>query len=335
MRRRGFTLIELLVVIAIIAVLIGLLLPAVQAAREAARRAQCVNNLKQLALALHNYHDRNNCFPAASIADPGYGGTWWTFEAMALPSMEQAPIYNTINFSFSTGLPVNSTAVRTIIASYLCPSDSDNQVFTERYQFSSYGGAHGLRETAAPTNYVGSWGDLMTGSFFDNNSTNQADIASMKATGSPTWGCGNTFRGMFGDCSNGAVTSIQLDTDGTSNTLFLGENSPNQNVELAWAGGNGIYATSVLPLNWRTNLKDGQVDTNGDVCNLAAYYTPNNVHCYINWSYFMGYKSYHPGGANFAMADGSVRFLRQTIAYLVFEGLSTRAGGEVISADQY
>jgi prepilin-type processing-associated H-X9-DG protein len=117
--------------------------------------------------------------------------------------------------------------------------------------------------------------------------------------------------------------------------LLVGENSPNQNVTLAWAGGNGIYASTVLPLNWRTNLKDGQVDTNGDVCNLAAYYTPNNVHCYINWSYMMGFKSYHPGGANFGFVDGSVRFLKQTIYTKTYEALSTRAGGEVVSADQY
>jgi prepilin-type N-terminal cleavage/methylation domain-containing protein/prepilin-type processing-associated H-X9-DG protein len=326
MNRRGFTLIELLVVIAIIAVLIALLLPAVQSAREAARRIQCTNNLKQIALALHNYHDRNNCFAAASIADPGYSGTWWTWAAMILPSMEEAPIYNTINFVLGNGLPANTTAVRTIIASYLCPDDDSQHVFTERYQFSATGGAAGLRETAAPINYVGNFGDNKVGSFFDANSGE---------VGGPAWGCGNTFRGMFGDCSNGAVTSIQADVDGTSNTLLVGENSPNQNVTLAWAGGNGIYASTVLPLNWRTNLKDGQVDTNGDVCNLAAYYTPNNVHCYINWSYMMGFKSYHPGGANFGFVDGSVRFLKQTIYTKTYEALSTRAGGEVISSDQY
>jgi prepilin-type N-terminal cleavage/methylation domain-containing protein/prepilin-type processing-associated H-X9-DG protein len=327
MRRRGFTLIELLVVIAIIAVLIGLLLPAVQSAREAARRAQCVNNLKQIVLALHTYHDQNNSFPAASIANTGYGGTWFTWATMVLPQMEQKPVYDGINFSIRNGRPANTTAVRTIIASYLCPSDGSSfKVYTDRYTFSDGGASGGNRETAAPIDYTGNMGDNKLGSFFDDSSGEP---------GGPNWGCNNTFRGMFGDCSDGAVTSIQIDTDGTSNTLLVGENSPEQNATLAWAGGNGIYASTVLPLNWRTNLKDGQVDTNGDVCNLSAYYTPNNVHCYLNWSYMMGFKSYHPGGANFGFTDGSVKFLRQTISSRTYMALSTRAGGEVISADAY
>ena len=98
-RRRGFTLIELLVVIAIIAVLISLLLPAVQSAREAARRAQCTNNLKQIGLALHNYHDTVGSFPPGGISDTGWAGTWWDWPAFILPQMEQAPLYNAINFS--------------------------------------------------------------------------------------------------------------------------------------------------------------------------------------------------------------------------------------------
>jgi prepilin-type N-terminal cleavage/methylation domain-containing protein/prepilin-type processing-associated H-X9-DG protein len=326
MHRRGFTLIELLVVISIIAVLIALLLPAVQSAREAARRAQCVNNLKQIGLALHNYHDQVNSFPAASIATPGYLGTWWTWATMTLPQTEQAPLFNSINFALTNNAPDNTTAVRTLIASYLCPSDDSNHIFTDRFVFSIAGDIAQIRETAAPINYVANWGDNKTGSFFDANS---GEI------GGPQFGCNNTFRGLFGDCSDGAVTTIAMDTDGTSNTLLAGENSPNQNVSLAWAGGNGIYASTVLPINWKTNLKDGQIDSNGDVCNLAAYYTPNNIHCYINWSYMMGYKSYHPGGANFGLADGSVRFIKQTVDVRTFEALSTRAGGEVISSGAY
>jgi prepilin-type N-terminal cleavage/methylation domain-containing protein len=130
--RRAFTLIELLVVIAIIAVLIALLLPAVQSAREAARRAQCVNNLKQIGLALHNYHQAIGSFPlanAVSYDNPGSVTEWgtWSGQAMMLPYMEQTPLYNSINFMWNCwygfGQPLNSTAFNTIVSSYLCPSD--------------------------------------------------------------------------------------------------------------------------------------------------------------------------------------------------------------------
>ena len=131
-RRRGFTLIELLVVIAIIAVLISLLLPAVQSAREAARRAQCVNNLKQIGLAMHNYHDTVGSFPPGGInGSDSWAGTWWDWPAFILPQMEQAPLYNAINFSLQNINQLDANAAndpqvtvwRSVISSYLCPSD--------------------------------------------------------------------------------------------------------------------------------------------------------------------------------------------------------------------
>src|SRR3954451_8551543 len=128
-RAAGFTLIELLVVIAIIAVLIGLLLPAVQAAREAARRAQCVNNLKQIGLALHNYHDTNGAFPIGLSLDVATGtSTNLSYQARLLPFMEQTTIANAINFNLSSTNAVNATAMVTSVSNFICPSDDKNQL---------------------------------------------------------------------------------------------------------------------------------------------------------------------------------------------------------------
>ena len=251
--RRGFTLIELLVVIAIIAVLIGLLLPAVQAAREAARRAQCVNNLKQIALAMHNYHDTNGSFPPQAINANSWAGTWWGWAAFILPPMEQASLFNAINFSTGTGDPENfQTISQTLISSYLCPTDDSNKIFRERWY------AHfsriteilpGRRRTTSPA-----------------GATTRPGASSTTSRASPgsSWGCHGTFRGMYGECSNGAVATIGSCTDGTSNTFLVGENSPNLNGGLVWTNGDATYGTTVIPLNWMTKYKDGQVEPNGD-----------------------------------------------------------------------
>jgi len=202
--RSGFTLIELLVVIAIIAVLIGLLLPAVQAAREAARRAQCVNNLKQIGLAMHNYHDAHNTFPMGSSANfssyyASYGGfsSWgnWSAQALLLPYLEQTPLYNAANFSLATG-PIdgtgassfNSTVYLTRIAPFLCPSDGQAGVaYINSYRASI--GTTVIRESnPKPTNGV-----------FSVSSPVNA-----YGGGSPTFGIANI-------------------TDGTSNTIAFGE----------------------------------------------------------------------------------------------------------------
>ena len=147
-RRQGFTLIELLVVIAIIAVLIALLLPAVQSAREAARRSQCINNLKQIGLGLHNYHSTIDKFPmgnAIAYSDPGVQTTWGTFSslAMMLPYVEQTPLYNSCNFAwtvwYGTGNAVNLTVWNVKVASFLCPSDGNAGL----NHFNSYHASYG------------------------------------------------------------------------------------------------------------------------------------------------------------------------------------------------
>jgi prepilin-type N-terminal cleavage/methylation domain-containing protein/prepilin-type processing-associated H-X9-DG protein len=325
-RRRGFTLIELLVVIAIIAVLIALLLPAVQSAREAARRAQCVNNLKQIALAMHNYHDSNSSFPPQAINDLGYGGTWFGWTQAILPYMENGPLYNACNFSVGIHQPANNpTVYLAMIGSYLCPTDDSQKIYQDRW-WTTIDDLNGIYN-GSPLNYITSWGDMKTGSIFDYLSGEGTAF---------TWGCGNKFRGLFGECSNAAVTTIANCTDGTSNTFLAGENSPNLNGGLTWTDPDANAGTTVVPLNWLTNLKDGQREPNGDLCdhNPAILVTADHVHCYRNYTYNFAFKSFHPGGANFAFADGSIRFIKQTINARVYNALGSRAGGEITSSDQ-
>ncbi|MFO0953393.1 MAG: DUF1559 domain-containing protein [Isosphaeraceae bacterium] len=343
MRRRGFTLIELLVVIAIIAVLIALLLPAVQSAREAARRAQCVNNLKQIGLAMHNYHDIAGSFPPASLVNRltaptagGWGGAWWPWAAFILPQMEQGPLYNAINFSVGTAgtsingsnfAPANTTIGLTIVSSYLCPSDDSNKIFTDR-RWTTISNLTGPVNAAA-TNYVVSVGDPRTGNpAFDQWSS---------APSNAYWSCDGTFQGMFGDCSSGQTTNLASVTDGSSNTFLVGENSPNFNGQSCWVCGHGAWAGTHVPMNWLTKLKDNEKDpTDGTVCSIS--YLGNITQakfCYRNQFYIWGFKSWHPGGVNMAMADGSVKFMKQTVHPRVYNALGTRNRGEVVSADAY
>jgi prepilin-type N-terminal cleavage/methylation domain-containing protein/prepilin-type processing-associated H-X9-DG protein len=330
-RRRGFTLIELLVVIAIIAVLIALLLPAVQAAREAARRSQCTNNLKQIALAMHNYHDVVGSFPPGAISDPNWSGTWWNWPAFVLPQMEQMALYNSINFSRftienTTANDPNRTVWTSVINSYLCPSDSVGSGVMDNMKWvtiRNLGGAY----TGAVTCYVVNMGDNKTGNpTFDFYSSEP---------GGPGWGCRGSFRGLFGECSDGKSMSLRDCLDGTSNTILAGENSPNMNGSLLWVNGDGTWASTVIPLNWKTNLKDGQKDTDGTTCDINQLNATGAPHCWRNQTYNYGFKSWHPGGANFAMADGSVKYLKQSISPRTYNSLGTRANAEIVSADAY
>ncbi len=341
MRRRGFTLIELLVVIAIIAVLIALLLPAVQAAREAARRIQCTNNLKQINLALQTYHDAFGSFPYAGGFSPHRG---WGWTPMILNQIEQTPLYNTINFLDSCDCVSMSTIRRVVIASFFCPSDpNNNTLFTDRTTPLSpcIGGpmtpdnSNGL-QNGMMCNYSGSFGDGYAnkpGNPYDTAGANlQYGCGGCNASGSaaetptadcqsPTgaYGSGPNHRGLFDYQSRSSAVGLAAITDGTSNTISLGEvASITRSQSAVWYTNTGTTNGTCLPINW--TLQITQRDPN---------YAKAN-----SWS-GRGFSSFHPGGANFGMCDGSVRFFKQSINQKTYNALGSRKGGEVISADAY
>jgi prepilin-type N-terminal cleavage/methylation domain-containing protein/prepilin-type processing-associated H-X9-DG protein len=320
---RGFTLIELLVSIAIIAVLIALLLPAVQAAREAARRVQCTNNLKQIGIALHGYHDAIGAFPMGYAACGRFvdGATdtaaGWGWAAMLLPQLEQAPLFNAANFGLSVAAPANATAIATPLATFVCPSD----LATGPFVVSDPSG--NVLATAAPSVYAACVGG------------NESDTA----TGINNDGLGT---GVF---YRNSRVRIADNIDGTSQTIAV--------VERAWCKANGVWAGAIPGGTIRRGAQNG-CPTTGAPFYPAA--TLVQAHCHmINTNSdpdggLDDCSSMHPVGANFLFADGSVRFLKNilgdgadlpdgttiyTPAQVVFQALATRAGGEVISADAY
>jgi prepilin-type N-terminal cleavage/methylation domain-containing protein/prepilin-type processing-associated H-X9-DG protein len=368
--RRGFTLIELLVVIAIIAVLIALLLPAVQSAREAARRAQCVNNLKQIGLGLHNYESSNNVFPPGGIADESSPGGIWggagsnnvaSWRALVLPQMEGGAIYNAINFSLSlndsTSAAGQWTALMTINNTWLCPSDDNLQGLSPGFRSASGAWGNypngnsprnpftGAAETRVPySNYAGSFGDNYCiggltppgGPWETPITTTTLAPGQVRIGWAGFWGTNfsadlssrgsGSLRGIFSYRIQGigAVTIASI-TDGTSNTLLVGETIPAQDADSNFWNNNGCTFGTTVPINWQTL----RVPTDGS--------TPFGTSDFQNrFSYASkGAKSRHPGGANFLFCDGSVKFLKNSISLPTYCAVGSRNGGEVVSADSY
>jgi prepilin-type N-terminal cleavage/methylation domain-containing protein/prepilin-type processing-associated H-X9-DG protein len=320
--RRAFTLIELLVVIAIVAVLIALLLPAVQAAREAARRIQCTNNLKQIGIALHNYHTAINAFPPGylSLMDPvtfDNDGPGWGWLSFALNQMEQLPTYNSINFVTNIELPPNLTARVNVISSFFCPSDAYRQDTFTVVDSTTTGTTPGapICEVAS-SNYVGSVGSGDPSSLYpwiiDSDD------------GPPGRDNGN---GLF--YRNHSVTIAQI-TDGTSQTFAAGERSQ----ILSRASWTGAVTNAAVPLV--ILQAEAGLDPEGGGALVLAHtgegHGPNSPSGLAHGDQYWGM---HPGGANFCFADGSVRFIKEQIGFTIFQSLATKAGGEVLSADQF
>jgi prepilin-type N-terminal cleavage/methylation domain-containing protein/prepilin-type processing-associated H-X9-DG protein len=285
--RRGFTLVELLVVIAIIGILIALLLPAVQAAREAARRSQCTNNLKQLALAFHNYHDVYGRFPLPGMIANQLG---WT--SSILPFIEQKPIFDAMDWSAGTYMATNKIRHAIVkIDTYLCPSGRTLQTQYTQEQYNN--------QLAYTIHYYGILGPMGT-----NPANNQA------------YRCRNTTEQFGGECDQGILwqySSRFADiVDGTSNTFLL--------AELSWS-----------PMTkYRAWVRGKFQDSRGTLYLLAKNVQfPLNSRNETIWN-GIAFGSEHPGGANFALADGSVRFVSQTIEWGTYLSAASKDGAETL-----
>jgi prepilin-type processing-associated H-X9-DG protein len=315
-------LIELLVVIAIIAVLIALLLPAVQAAREAARRTQCVNNLKQLGIALHNYHGAINAFPPGYLSrmDPvtfDNDGPGWGWASFTMNQMEGSPLYNSINFVLGIEFPANQTARLTLIASFLCPSDAWRQdIFTVVDATTSNTTPGAPICNVASSNYVGSVGSGDPSSLYP--------YIIDAGDGPPGRDNGN---GIF--FRNRSITIAQV-TDGTSQTFLCGERSQNLS-RATWTGAVTNAAVPLIALQAEAGL-----DPEGGGALVLSHtgegHGPNSP---SGLAHGDQYWAMHPGGANFLFADGSVRFIKEQVGFRIFQALATRAGAEVLSADSF
>jgi prepilin-type N-terminal cleavage/methylation domain-containing protein/prepilin-type processing-associated H-X9-DG protein len=346
---RGFTLIELLVVIAIIAVLIALLLPAVQAAREAARRASCVNNLKQMGLAIANYESVNGAYPMGTFRQsPNFGQNcgvsyFYTWSDYIWPFMEQNQLAQSMNFTAPYNSVRQFTAFGSKVQAYVCPSDTPNTPSPAGSILStqvSYAGVEGLTDTMLYW-----WGYPAPG----NPNQDRCGVIDSE--------------GVFGQA--GKSLTIAAVTDGTSNTAYVGEwsrfpNEPGGSVMNfgymggAWFGsrvfgGTDPWTNDAIPmgiqsmvpkLNSPANLTNasGAMGAGGGPFGTTQYSFGNapgwisDPTCTNNLGQF-GFRSFHPGGANFLFGDGSVKFVKNTINLTTYRAIATISLGEIVSSD--
>lgn len=318
--RRGFTLIELLVVIAIIAILIALLLPAVQQAREAARRSQCRNNMKQIGLALHNYHDTYNQFPINYSTVFTTDNITLSWMVGILPNIDQAPLFNVINTSFGINNdprspnpaattpvnPSNGWAAKQVIPVFRCPSDTSDPIMGGR---ANYGGTWAVNSYKAVAGANWAWGSWLSPAQFNNTrwgvSNNGLDR-----------GNGLIFRGNGFPYTN----SFRHITDGTSNTFAVGEAVPKYCIHTWWYWFNGSTGTCSIPLNAPAICAATPGVSQDILLTQCAGDWPNNYSFY----------SQHTGGGHFLMCDGAVKFVSQNIDLSLYRGLATLGGGETV-----
>jgi prepilin-type N-terminal cleavage/methylation domain-containing protein/prepilin-type processing-associated H-X9-DG protein len=355
--RRGFTLIELLVVIAIIAVLIALLLPAVQMAREAARRSQCRNNLKQIGLGLHNYLTTYGVLPPGTnnnwrvSSEPASGWVGWSVHSMLLPYLEQDAIYNRCNFGmcayFTDDGTVNTTAMHQTIEAFLCPSDSRSGGFT--WGPWNYSPRNNYYASIGPVDMWDNRDNAAQGLFYQYSSVSIRDIVD---------GTSNTI--AFGEILTGNMSGGKNDR---TRSMYRGVANTDINAIAGWGGqGHVIYQegkTAAWLNNWiqacdiganaGTNLweQNGASWATGWISQtlFTTILTPNSEHascesrgcggCAPEPAAVEAARSSHSGGCNFLMADGSVRFITDNVDQVIYWSIGSKAGKEKISNTAY
>jgi prepilin-type N-terminal cleavage/methylation domain-containing protein/prepilin-type processing-associated H-X9-DG protein len=371
-RRRGFTLIELLVVIAIIAVLIALLLPAVQAAREAARRIQCTNNLKQFGLGIANYESSNNSLPVGAVygvngmsgmpgaicSSPGFGhncqNTPWF--VLMLPYFEQGSLYNAFNATVGMegpglqGFVINSTIFTTRLASFQCPSDIPNVFNFSAINAATGGAVPAFPWSASKGNYGVCWGNTDYGQW-------------SPAGAYPTLYRASAF-GSNQSLSGPQLVKISSFTDGLSNTQVAGEilqGAPDDIRGTIWVQnpGAGCYMTRFTPNGYQDTLpilnsiaapaynnydnlptfgSSGQgtsPPSPGSLCDSQPVQMLGCNNQGSEGNEYVGTRSRHPGGVNTLFGDGSVHFMKSSVSAVTWVALGSINGGEVISSDSY